>query len=218
MLDALIFDFDGLILDTETPLFDAWRRTYEHHGIEPIGLDEWSESLGRADDDPALIDPIERLVAELGGTIDVEAVQSMRRRLRDEALHATPIQPGVMELLDEATRRGLAVAIASSSPPEWIERHLDDRGLGHRFPVRACAGSGVPGKPNPAVYLQAANALEVDPTACLALEDSPNGVRAAKAAGMRCIAVPTAVSERLDLSAADRVVPSLRSVDLEEWG
>lgn len=217
MLDALIFDFDGIILDTETPLFDAWHRTFEHFGVEPIGLDEWCRSLGLADDDPNLLDPVTRLCEQVGHDLDQARIQATRRRLRNDALRSTPLQPGVIELLDAAARRGLPVAIASSAPNAWIDRHLAERHLDDRFSTRSCAGDGVPGKPDPAVYNRAATMLNVDPARCLALEDSPNGVAAAKRAGMRCIAVPTGVSRGLDLSAADQTLTTLLEVDLDEW-
>lgn len=217
MLRALIFDFDGLILDTETPLFTAWARTFQHHGETPIGLDEWAHSLGRHDDDPQMLDPMQRLQDALSQALDPAEVQLMRRRLRDDLLDAQPIQPGVVELLAEAEARGLDVAIASSSPFDWIEGHLVGHDLLHRFPVVSSAGNGVPGKPHPAVYLGAARELEVDPECCLALEDSPNGVTAAKAAGARCVAVPTPISERLDLNHADQVLDTLVALELDAW-
>ena len=216
MLDALVFDFDGLILDTETSLYEAWRHTYEHHGLEPITLEEWSESLGLADDDPELLNPMTRLLDHLGGAADIVSINKVRREVRDDLLAAMTIQPGVEQLLDQAAALDIATAIASSSPFEWIESHLGPRGLLPRFEFLSCVDAKTPGKPHPATYLNACQQLGADPTRSLALEDSPNGARAAKAAGMFCIAVPAGVSAELDFSHADHSVPSLENVDLTE--
>lgn len=214
MYDCIVFDFDGLILDTETPLFLAWERTFRHFGLTPIDLDEWTQSLGLHDDDPAMLNPMERLVAALGRELDDDEVQRVRRSYRDDLLDRQAVLPGVEPLLDQAEDRGIPVAIASSSPSSWIERHLGARGLLERFPVLSCAGDGIPGKPDPAVYLLACEALGAEPRRSLALEDSPNGTTAAKAAGMTCFAVPTPISRHLDFVGADRVLTSLEQVAL----
>jgi HAD superfamily hydrolase (TIGR01509 family) len=214
MLEAVVFDFDGLVLDTELPLFEAWRLTFVHHGVEPIGLEQWCVSLGRHDADPLRLDPLAILEDALGHPVDRPTVEAARRRRRNELIDAEDVLPGVERLLDEAEASGLPTAIASSSPPDWIETHLGARGLLDRFDAISCAGEGAPGKPDPATYLTACARLGVDPRCSLALEDSPNGVTAAKAAGLHCIAVPGAIGAHLDLSHADRVVGSLLDVDL----
>lgn len=209
-----MFDFDGLILDTETPLFEAWRLTYDHFGLRPITIAEWGHSLGRGDDDPELIDPAARIVLALGGAVTVSEVQAQRRRVRDELLDEQPIQPGVLDIVAEAERTGMPVAVASSSPWDWVGGHLDARGLLGRFPVVVCAGGGLPGKPDPAVYVEACRALGVEPASAVALEDSPHGATAAKRAGMSCVAVPTELGRDLDFGHADAVVDTLAGVDM----
>ncbi len=217
MLNGLVFDFDGVIIDTETPLFTAWEQTYLHFDAEPITTTEWAHSLGRRDDDPLILNPLARLQNLLDRPVDLDHIQAMRRRLRDEMLNDLPVQPGVIALVDQADQLDIPVAIASSSPPDWIERHLQSRRLVDRFPIVCCAGDGVPGKPHPAVYLQAAAALGVPAGQCLAIEDSPHGTTAAKSAGMSCVAVPTAVSWELDFSHADRVIDTLEELALPNW-
>jgi len=211
---AIIFDFDGLILDTETPLFDAWQRIYDHFGLPPITVTEWAHSLGRGDDDPELLDPAARIVELTNGAVTAADVQAQRRRVRDDLLDDQPIQPGVLELVAEAEERGVALAVASSSPWDWVGGHLEARGLHGRFPVVECAGAGRPGKPDPAVYLAACRALGVDPAASVALEDSPHGATAAKRAGLSCVAVPTELGRELDFGHADAVVHTLAGVDV----
>lgn len=213
-LDCLIFDFDGLIVDTETPLYSSWEQVFQHYGAQPISLDEWVGSLGLHDDDPAVLDPMARLLSVTGARLQPDEVQRMRRAIRDELLAREPVLPGVEQLLDVAAGVGIPVGIASSSPVSWIERHLGPRGLLDRFATVSGAGDGLPGKPDPAVYLAACAALDADPRRSLALEDSPNGVSAAKAAGMTCFAVPNPISQGLDFSAADQVYTSLEQVRL----
>lgn len=213
-LDAVVFDFDGLILDTETPLYEAWHHTYTAHGVDPIDYDTWTRCLGLADDDPAMIDPAALLLEHLGPGADIESINRTRRAKRDELMGSLTIRPGVVALIDQARHLGVPIAIASSSPVEWIESHLAPRGLLHHFGALSCVGEGVPGKPDPATYLRACALLGADPARSVALEDSPNGTSAAKAAGLFCVAVPAGVSERLDFSHADHVVPSLEHLDL----
>ncbi|MFP5320933.1 MAG: HAD family hydrolase [Acidimicrobiia bacterium] len=214
MIEALVLDFDGVIVDTEVPLFQAWTHTYETFGALPIGEAEWCASLGRNDRDPLALDPLARLLEHLDGDVTADAIQAVRRAERDRLLAAVGPADGLDRLLEQAERSGVPVAIASSSPQDWLERHLVPLGLHHRFAVLSCAGGDIPGKPDPAVYRIACNHLGVDPSRALAVEDSPHGVAAAKAAGMICIAVPTSLSVRLDLSHADGVVESLADIDL----
>ena len=127
---------------------------------------------------------------------------------------ATVLQAGVVRVLDQAAALGLGVAIASSSPRQWIVDHLDRLGLPERFAVIACYDDVGVAKPAPDVYLEAVRRLGVAPGEAVALEDSRTGLLAARAAGLRCIAVPTAMTRHLDFSAADLVVDSLAELDL----
>jgi len=214
VLRALIFDFDGVVVDTETPLWRSWVHVFDAFGATPLTLEEWCESLGRSDADPLLLDPARRLREVVGEGVDLDQVQVMRRAERDRLLDQVGVTPGVERLLDEAAGAGVAVAIASSSPRTWIDQHLASRGLLDRFPVISCAGQGVPGKPDPTVYLRACAALGVDAPTALAIEDSPHGIAAAKAAGLTCVALRTVLGSELDLSQADRVVTELDQVTL----
>ena len=218
MLEAIVFDFDGLILDTETLLYDVWREVFEEWGLEPITVEEWCRSLGRDDTDPARIDPRLLLRDQLGSAVDLVGLDERRRRRRDELLELVPLQPGVEEVLALASTRGLAVAIASSSPVDWVERHLSNHGLLSSFSVLACAASGRPGKPHPATYLHACASLGVDPARSLALEDSPHGITAAKAAGLHAIAVPTALTAGQSFDLADHRLESLQDLRLVAIG
>lgn len=217
MRRGLILDFDGVILDTETPLHESWRLVFEQRGVAPIPLDRWATSMGRHDDDSLLIRPLDELAAALGQPVDADAVQGERRAIRDRLLSTEPVAVGLVELLEAAERLGTAVAIASSSPSDWVLRHLDERGIRDRFPVIVCAGDGLAGKPAPDVYLAAAAELGLDPGACLAVEDSPNGLAAAVRAGVPCIAVRTPLTRGLRFDLALQVVDDLREVDLDAF-
>ncbi len=214
---AVVFDFDGLILDTETPLFEAWAKTFNHFGVASISLEEWSLSLGRGADDPDVLKPMDRLRSLLERDLDDAEIRVVREAMRDQMLDEAPLRPGVIDRLDEADELGLPVSVASSSPLDWLEHHLGSRGLKDRFQYLSSPGDGIPAKPDPAVYLEACRVMGVSPTDAVAFEDSPNGSRAAKAAGMTCVAVPNGISANLDFSHVDRVVGSLEEVRLSDW-
>ena len=219
MFSAIVFDFDGLILDTEQPLYEAWSAVHLAHAGRTLDRQRWVAAIGLANDDMPF-DPLADLVAaaaEQGRRIDVEAVEEERRRRRDELIAAVAVNPGVVDWLDRAAEAGIALAVASSSSSQWVEGHLDERGLIDRFDVLACAGGGVlPGKPAPDVYLAACAGLDVDPASALAIEDSPTGTAAAKAAGLTCVAVPSAMTAPLDFSEADLVIESLAAATLHD--
>ncbi len=214
MVDALIFDFDGLLLDTETPLFEAWSMTFEHFGADPIDLATWRTSVGLHDADPRRVDPLGTLLELLRGSVPVETIESHRRALRDSELDEADLRPGALAILDAARDAQIPVAIATSSPLEWVERHLEPRGVMDRFTFVSCAGESVPGKPHPATYLNACRELDVDPAQAVAFEDSPNGVSAAVAAGLHCVAVPNLITAGCDFDLADHVVSSMTELDV----
>jgi HAD superfamily hydrolase (TIGR01509 family) len=212
-VEAVVFDFDGLVLETEMPVFSAWCAAFESYGCAPPTLEEWSTTVGTKSSDADLIDAIrsgaQRPFVE-------ELMHEERRAFRDAMLAAEVVRPGVVEWIHEAEQAGIGVAIASSSPDDWVLGHLDRLGLRERFAHVVCAGGSLPGKPAPDVYLTACAALGVHSGLALAIEDSPNGIAAAKAAGMRCITVPNPVTESLDLSAADLRLGSLADCTLGE--
>jgi HAD superfamily hydrolase (TIGR01509 family) len=210
-IDAVVFDFDGLVLDTEAPVFEAWRAVFEAHGCAPLTVEQWSVWIGTDTDDAEII---EMLVETAAVPVDIDAMHSVRRAHRDGLLAAEVVRPGVESWLDEADRAGAGLAIASSSPSEWVLGHLERIGLRDRFAHVVCAGSTLPGKPAPDTYLAACAALRVEPRRALAVEDSPNGIAAAKAADLYCVTVPNPLTESLDLSAADLRLGSLADCSL----
>lgn len=202
-IEAVVFDFDGTMLDTETPYFRAWCEAYTEHGLE-LTVEEWATCLGTHGG----FDPLEDLAAK-GAKFDAEELWNRMRARKDELTDVDTLLPGIQEWILEAAELGLAIAVASSSTHDWVNGHLTRLALADRFGHVSCRQEGVPAKPEPDLYLRACEALQVDPSRALAVEDSPNGVIAAKAAGMYCVAVPHELTASLDLAAADLILPSL---------
>lgn len=212
---AVVFDFDGLVLETEEAIYIALRELWAEHGHE-LTVEVWAQSIGTNSADA--FDAVAEL-NRLAGTDYTEEglIPRLRPRIRG-LIEEGDLLPGVADWLDEAERAGMGIGIASSSSREWVLGHLERLGHDHRFPVVCCFDDVQAHKPQPDSYLEACRLLGVDPAEALALEDSVNGVLAAKAAGMWCVAVPTAMTRHLDFEAAgaDLVIESLASTTLAE--
>jgi HAD superfamily hydrolase (TIGR01509 family) len=211
ILDALVFDFDGLILDTETPIFEEWRATFRARGQE-LGLDVWQHSLGTF----GTYDPCAHLSRLTGEAFDREALREEVRARNLVRCQALPLLPGVRERAEEGRAAGMRTAVASSSTSAWVEGWLERHGIRHLFET-VCARDHVERvKPAPDLFLLAATRLGVPADRCLVFEDSPNGIRAAQAAGMRCVAIPNAVTRTLPMEGADLVLASLAERSLPD--
>lgn len=200
MIKALIFDFDGLILDTETPALESWQTLYRQYGHE-LPLADWYTTLGRGQGEG--FDAAVALAALIGSDADLALLRQQRQTLKQRLSDALTLLPGVEALLDQADERGMPCAVASSSPRSWVEPLLRRQGIYERF---ACVRTreDVPlAKPAPDLFLAAASCLGMQPADCLVFEDSPNGVIAAAAAGMRCALVPGPITLNVDLPVAD---------------
>ena len=212
---AVVFDFDGTILDTETPVYEAWAEAYRFAGAEPIPLTIWLEHIGKADGHGLDVRAI--LCQQLGLDAVPAEVERHRQATRDELVHAEPLRDGVRTWIEEAARRGVALAVASSSSSTWVRPHLARLELDGYFPVVSCADPGIPGKPDPTVYRQACAGVQVETAAALAIEDSTHGVSAALAAGMRCIAAPGPFTRSMYFDHATVAVTSLGELDPTDW-
>ncbi len=215
MLKALIFDFDGLILDTETPEYLAWKDIYQEHGYE-LPHEEWGKIVGGYG--ISSFDAAEHLALLSQGRLDSV---SMRSRHSSESLariHAQTVLPGVLDLIFDAKSHGLKLAIASSSPHSWVDNHAKRLSIFHYFDKVICADDVGAGrtKPNPDLFLLALNQLEVEKEAAVVFEDSPNGVLAANRAGIFVVAVPNHVTAMLNLEHANLIVKSLADLHLAE--
>jgi HAD superfamily hydrolase (TIGR01509 family) len=215
-LKSLIFDFDGLILDTETPEFEAWRSIYREYGQE-LPAERWVGIVGGygASDFDAAVHLLELLPSQ-----DIDP-QSLRQRHQQESNAMTASQdalPGVEALLGEARKAGLTLAIASSSGHSWVDSHLVRLGLEDRFDKIVCSEDVGPGrtKPHPDLFLKALDQLGVSASDAIVFEDSLNGVRAAKSARLFVVAVPNAVTSILGVDGADLTLQSLRDFKLQD--
>lgn len=214
MIKGLIFDFDGLILDTEMPELISWQETYREMGCY-LPLQEWAAAVG-AGYNTSRFDPYDYLERQLGHPVDRAAIRMRHRQLYAELIASQEILPGVMDYLEDARRLGLRLGIASSSSQQWVGGHLERLGLRHHFECLKCSDDVPVTKPEPDVYLAALSALGLGPEQAIAFEDSPNGMTAARRAGITCVVVPNAVTGQLCLDGADLRLSALSDVPLKE--
>jgi HAD superfamily hydrolase (TIGR01509 family) len=216
VIEALLLDFDGLLYDTESAEYQAWNDLYARYGLE-LELGLWvREAIGRPPGAEGF-DPIVRLQELVGGELDVAALTAVGEEGKRERLPHR-LMAGAPELLDAARARGLRLAIVTSNSSANVRRHLARAGCTFDFDALISAeGDRARGKPNPALYLEALATFGLGPGQAVALEDSPNGIAAAKAAGLPCIGVPNAVTRgAAGLEAADVLLESLAEVDLDD--
>ena len=210
---ALIFDFDGLILDTETPDYQAWQQVYHDHGVD-LPLEKWASIVGGTA--ISKFDPYDYLEELLGRKLDREAIWIKRRRLYIETLESQPVLPGVQEYLDDARRLELKGGVASSSPEGWVAGHLTRLNLMDYFDCVCTADDVETTKPDPSLFQEVLTGLGVTPKEAIVFEDSPNGVMGAKRAGIFTVAVPNPLTAQLVLDEADLLLGSLSDMTLEQ--
>jgi len=211
LIRAIVFDFDGLILDTEEPVYRSWLEVYEAHG-EDLPFERWVQIVGST---TAGFHPQHHLEERLGRSLPKEVLDRRIGR-RTEMILANTVLPGVVQRIDEAKAMGLKLGVASSSTADWVRGHLVRLGIFDRFDCVRCRDDVANAKPDPDLYIAVLECLGVPASEAIAIEDSPNGVLAAKRAGMRCVAIPNSITARLDLGQADVVLGSLAEVTLPE--
>jgi HAD superfamily hydrolase (TIGR01509 family) len=207
LIKAFVFDFDGLIIDTEEPVYRSWLEVYRAHGQE-LPFDRWIQIVGSS---TATFDPKSHLEERLGRALTPEELQGRVER-RTHMVLAEPIRPGIAELVESARAAGLGVGVASSSTCQWVNGHLQRLGISDRFDCVRCRDDVMAVKPAPDLYLAVLECLGVKAEEAVAIEDSPNGITAAKAAGMWCVAVPNVITGGLDLSRADTILTTLEGI------
>lgn len=213
-LRAVIFDCDGLLADTETPDFEAWRTLYAEHGLT-LDLQDWAQTIGTAKGH-GTPDWHAALAESVGSGYDREAITARRRAHYGAAIEALTPMPGVVALLDALDAEGIPCAVASNAERVWVERVLGITGLSSRFAAIAAVNEVAHPKPAPDVYLLAARRLGVAPENCTAFEDSPHGLAAAHTAGMFTIAVPTTLTRHLNFAQAHHLVESLERLTADD--
>jgi HAD superfamily hydrolase (TIGR01509 family) len=201
MIRSLIFDFDGLILDTETALIDAYGDVHGAHGI-PFDRPLFTRSVGHAD---YAFDPWKAF----GGPADRPALELERRRFNTLRNETQPILPGVIALIGEARAAGLKVGLASNSGHEHVDGHLARLGMTALFDFVACRGDVPSPKPEPDLYRLVLTHFGIRGSEAIAFEDSHTGTLAAKRAGAWVVAVPNVSTGHHDFGHVDLRVASL---------
>lgn len=208
---AILFDFDGLIVDTESVGYQTWREIYAQHG-HTLEVEVYAQAIGTEFND--LYDPRRDLDALTGRALPWAELEAARLRRERELRTTLRTLPGVVDRLQEARALGLPCAVASSSPLSWVGRWIEQLELEEHFHHLTTVDDTGKVKPDPSLFLHAAGRLGVDPAEVLVFEDSLNGLRAARAAGMRCIVAPGPMTRHLDFTGALRRVASLEEVSL----
>lgn len=209
--DAVVFDFDGLIIDSEWAIYESARTAFSAHG-HTLSVEAWSTIIGtNGDNDDSWWDTVCTAAGVDGFDLaDFEVAYEAQDRSSRDSLFPLP---GVVELIEALAATGVAMGVASSSSRGWLDRHLGRLDLDRHFGtlVGADLVGGI-GKPAPDVYLKACADLGADPSRSVALEDSAHGATAAKAAGMAVVAVPSRITRFNDFAHADLVVGSLLEI------
>jgi HAD superfamily hydrolase (TIGR01509 family) len=211
LIRGLIFDFDGLILDTEGPVYQAWLELYTEFGCK-LPMSEWGDIIGTADH----FDPLSRLEERAGRGLDRSTLTTRHRQRETELIAAQQLSPGVEDYIAAAKALGLHLAIASSSDRNWVVGHLSQRRLLDYFDVVHCREDVPLAKPDPALYHLALESLGLLPDQAIVLEDSSHGVTAAKQAGIFTVAVPNPLTQQLPLDHADLRLESLADLPLRD--
>ena len=211
---AFLFDFDGLLLDTEFASRAGWQLLYREHGHE-LPEDLWATLVGTTH---APWDPMTHLEELVGAPLERDALNERRYAHEIALIEAEELRPGITDYLAAAREHALKRAIVSSSSRRWVDMHLErlEEAVGWDA-ICTADGDPVRAKPAPTLYLEALAALDVAAGDAVAFEDSPNGVLAAKAAGIFCVAVPNEVTRDLGLeeAGADLVLDSLAELPPE---
>ncbi len=208
---AIIFDMDGVLVDSEPLFLNAINRLLEQEGVKPISEKENEEFLiGTTIDETWRQLKISRTLPLPTPTYISRYDEIVRQAMREELAP----QPGVRELLAACFRRGRPKAVASSSLHQWVDLKLEALGLVGAFDLVLGGDDVGRGKPEPDIYIKAATGLGLPPEQCIAIEDSPIGIAAAVASGAYTIAVRTEYTRNLDVSQANDVLETLEDFDL----
>lgn len=211
MIKALVFDFDGLILDTETAEYETFREVYRRHG-QDLPLDVWGKWIGT---DGSGFNPYDHLDELVGQPLVREDIRNLRKETYDMLMQNQDIRPGVREMLQSAQELGLRIGLASSASREWVTGYLSQYGIIDYFGCIWTRDDVAHAKPDPELYLRALESLGAAPSEAIAFEDSPNGALAAKRAGMHCVIVPNPTTDQLLFGEHDARLSSMLGVDLQ---
>jgi HAD superfamily hydrolase (TIGR01509 family) len=209
-LAAIVFDFDGLIVDTENPGFISWQEIYQEFGAT-LHIDDWRHATGYVGG----FDPAIHLEKILGRRLDWSQLVPRREARNWELTLQARVLPGIEPLFRSARERRLRIGVASNSENGWVEGGLRRLGLREYVDTVVTRDMVLNPKPAPDIYLKTVQTLQVESEQAVALEDSEPGCRAAKNAGLKAIAIPNRFSERQDLTVADLVVKSATELNVD---
>ncbi|XEC94380.1 HAD-IA family hydrolase [Paenibacillus tarimensis] len=211
IIEAVVFDFDGLIRDTETFEFYSFRELLMEHGVE-LPLELYSARIGGHFNS---FDPYDYLQQSIGRVLDREALRIQRREKYDKLMINQKARPGVQNYLEDARNLGLKIGLASSAPRDWVLPNLEELELTGYFSCIRTHEDAVNVKPDPELYNQVLDYFGVKPANAIGFEDSPNGAKAAKAAGMYCVIVPNELTMNLPFDDYDLRLNFMAEMELQ---
>jgi HAD superfamily hydrolase (TIGR01509 family) len=209
LIKALVFDFDGTILDTETQHYNAFQEMYKEHGSE-LPLEVWGECIGTHSG----FNPYVYLEEQINKKLNHEELRIKKTERALALIKEQKPLPGIENYLKAAKEMGLKIGLASSSSRQWVMEHLERIGLSHYFEVIKTADDVEKVKPDPALYLKAVDELGVKPGEAIAFEDSVNGSLAAKKAGLYCVAIPNPVTRHMQFDEVDHQMETIAELEL----
>ena len=207
-IKGIIFDFDGLICDTETPELRAWEALFTDYGLT-FPFEKYQETIGAIHNDNT---PFIFLEEMLKHSVNRGEVKEKFAIFRNKLIEIEPIRPGILDYLKEAKGLGLKIGLASSSPRSWIDFHLNRLSIDGFFGCIKTFNDVSKTKPDPELFIKVLECMGLTPHEVIALEDSPNGVSAAIKAGIFVTVIPNAVTAIFDFSNADLLVNSLEEM------
>jgi HAD superfamily hydrolase (TIGR01509 family) len=214
-IKALLFDFDGLVIDTEYSIYHSWQQLYQEYDCQ-IPFEQWATTIGAAEHE-FVFDPLSELERQLGKKFaQPELILDRRREIETKLIEELEMLPGVKDYLDDAKAMGLKIGLASSSVRQWIVDNLTRLQITEYFDCVRTADDVPHSKPDPALYLETMACLGVNADQGIAFEDSPNGVIAARRAGLYTVVVPNDLTRRLSLQSASLRLDSLKDLKLHE--
>jgi len=212
VIKAVIFDFDGTLVDTEEHAYQVWCEIYEEYGAR-LTLDVWVSCIGGG---TAPVDPVAHLQEQIGRPVDRGELIARHKAAHASRARVEPLRAGVRDHLERARELGLKIGLASSSPRSWVVEHLELRGILHFFDAIATRDDVRRVKPDPELYLAVMERLGISSGEGVVFEDSRNGLIAAKASGLYCVVVPCGLTRGLDFREADLVSDSHEAIRLDD--
>lgn len=211
-ITGLIFDFDGLMIDTEIPRAVTWKQIFENNGFT-LSMEDYYKTIGS---DDSAYDPADDLSKRTQNKLSKQEISAWVEEKSQQMIFEQPLLPGVEDIIHKAHDSGMKLGIASSSFRDWVIPLLEKHHIQQYFDVVFTRENVKFTKPDPELYLSAMKAMGLLPNTSIAFEDSSNGIKAAKAAGMYCIAVPNEITRKMNLQIADKIVDSFNDLSIAE--